>query len=403
MAEKQKLILDKFGIAAALQEIAVLLELKGGQNRFKAKAYKAGARTITSVSEDLKSLIRSSRLTTLPGIGNALASQIEQLYTTGESSVLTNLRAEFPTGIVELSAVPGLSLVKIKQLHEELGINSVEDLKAAIEAGTLRTVKGFGPKTEQSLLTAIAKGKQPRPPQRLHLHHAFRVGEQLVEYLQTAPGVLQVSYAGSLRRWKETIGTVRIVCSAKNPGKVIQHFTRFPLLLTTQVDNENSCSARFHDGTAVALAVTPKEHFPLALWLETGSKEHLVKVEQLAQKKRVDLGVSNGASKLPRSEEELYERLEMQFVPPEMREDTGEIEAALAGTLPEDLVALPDIKGMVHCHTTYSDGKHSVEEMALAAEAMGMKYITITDHSPTASYAGGLTVGSFEATVGRNR
>src|ERR1700741_3648797 len=134
MSRKEKPTLDKFGIAAALQEIAVLLELKGGQNRFKAKAYKAGARTITSVSEDLKALIQSGRLTTLPGIGNALASQIEQLYTTGESSVLTGLRTEFPSGILELSAVPGLSLTKIKQLHEELGINSVADLKKAIES-----------------------------------------------------------------------------------------------------------------------------------------------------------------------------------------------------------------------------------------------------------------------------
>jgi DNA polymerase (family 10) len=388
MTLKEKPTLDKYGIAAALQEIGVLLELKGGQNRFKAKAYKAGARTITSVSEDLQSLIGSGRLTTLPGIGSALASQIEQLYTIGESSVLRNLRAEFPSGIVELSAVPGLSLGKIKQLHEELGINSVEDLKAAIETGTLRTVKGFGPKTEQALLGAIAKGKQPRPPQRLHLHHALRVGEQLVEYLQIGPGVLQVSFAGSLRRWKETIGTVRIVCAAKDPGRVLEHFVRFPLLLSTQVDSENNCSGRFHDGTAVSLTVTPSDHFPLALWLETGSQEHLAKVEQLAQEKRVDLATS----KLPRSEEDLYKRLKMQFVAPEMREDNGEIEAALAGELPVDLISLDDIKGMVHCHTTYSDGKHSVEEMAREAERMGMKYITITDHSPTASYAGGLTI-----------
>lgn len=395
MSRKEKPKLDKFGIAAALQEIAVLLEFKGGQNRFKAKAYKAGARTIASVSEDLGKLVESGRLITLPGIGSALASQIEQLYLSGESSVLKNLRSEFPTGIVELSAVAGLSLTKIKQLHEELGITSVDELQKAAEAGTLRTLKGFGAKTEQSLLAAIAKSKQPRPPQRLHLHHALRIGEQLVEYLQADAGVIRVSLAGSLRRWKETVGVVRLVCAANEPSKAIKHFLRFPLIVSTELQDENSCSVRLNDGTSVALTAVPKEQFPLALLIETGSQEHLIKLDQLARDKGIDLSASGRVKQAARSASDdsgLYHRLGMQFVPPELREDTGEIEAALVDKIPDDLVTLSDIQGMIHCHTTYSDGKHSVEEMARAAEAMGMKYLTITDHSPTASYAGGLTV-----------
>src|SRR5688572_4083287 len=169
MAE-QRAQLDKFGVAAALQEIGRLMELKGGQYRFKAKAYNAGARSIQAVG-DLDRLVKHNLLTTLPRIGGALASQITQLYLTGESSVLNQLREEFPPGVVAMSAVPGLSLSKVQQLHEELGISSIEDLKAAAEAGQIRDLKGFGPKTEQRLLEVLSKEVE-RPSQRLHLHHA---------------------------------------------------------------------------------------------------------------------------------------------------------------------------------------------------------------------------------------
>lgn len=390
MAIKEKPKLDKFGIAAALQEIAALLELKGGQNKFKARAYKSGARVLTSVSEDLGGLVESRQLTKLPGIGNALASQIEQLYLTGESSVLRNLRAEFPAGVIELSSLTGLSVGKIKQLYEELGITSVDQLKSAADAGQLRNVKGFGVKTEQRLLEAIARGKEPRSAPRLHLHHALRISEQVVEYLKTADGVSEVTIAGSLRRWKETVGTVKLVCVAKDPPEVIKHFFRFPLIISTSVKSENSGSAHLHDGTVVSLTATLHQHFALAQWVETGSEAHLRKLDRIAKEKQVDLGFSS--NRLPRNEEEIYRRLQMQFVPPELREDHGEIEAAASRRLPEDLITLADVKGMVHCHTTYSDGKHSIAEMAEAAEKMGMKYLTITDHSPTASYAGGLTL-----------
>lgn len=390
MSKKERPRLDKFGIAAALQEIAAFLELTGGPNRFKARAYKAGARTLTAVSEDLGDLIQAGRLTTLPGIGSALASQIEQLYLTGQSSVLEKLRTEFPTGVLEISSRVGLSVAKIKQLQEELGIASIEELRAAAEAGQLRNLKGFGVKTEQRLLEAITKAHEPRSAQRLHLHHALRVGELLVSYIATIDGVLEISLAGSLRRWKETVGTVKLVCRAKDPRKVIKQFLQFPLIIATVLETENSCSAQLNDGTNVMLTVTPAPHFPLALWAESGSRKHLAKLDRIAKELEVDLGFAT--NRLPRSEAEIYRRLGMQFIAPELREDEGEIEAAIARKLPEDLITLADIQGMVHCHTTYSDGKHSIEEMARAAEQMGMKYLTITDHSPTASYAGGLTV-----------
>ena len=395
MPKNQDPRLDKFAIAAALQEIAALMELKGGQYRFKAKAYNAGARSLQGVA-NLEKLIEQDRLTTLPRIGEALASQIKQLYLTGESSVLNGLRQEFPSGILELSAVPGLSLTKIKQLHDELGINSIEDLKAAAKEGRLRNLKGFGAKTEQTLLTVVQQERK-RSSQRLYMHHALSTGERVVEYLETLEGLVEISFAGSLRRQKETVGTIEIVASTKDSARLIQQFLKFPLITSHSSVEANACLVQLADGALVSLtAVTPAE-FASTLFVKTGSAAHVEKVRQYAVSKRVNLPFANGSAssrktRLLSSEDEIYQRLGMQSVPPELREDAGEIEAAIAGKLPAGLLELDDIKGMVHCHTTYSDGKHSLEDMVRAAQSMGMKYITITDHSPTAFYAGGLTV-----------
>jgi DNA polymerase (family 10) len=380
---EQKPQLDKFGVAAALQEIAHLMDMRGGQSRFKAKAYNAGARSIQAVG-DLDRLVREDRLTTLPRIGNALASQIKQLYLTGESSVLNDLRQEFPPGIVELSTVPGLSLSKIKQLHEELGITSIAELKAAAEAGQIRNLKGFGKKTEERLLEQIGKPKEKKPRERLHLHHALSTAERVIEFMRTNGGLVDIAFAGSLRRWVETVGTIEIVASGKKPAALVEHFLRLPLIATSQMEDENHCVAQLADSAIVSFTATTPAEFATVLFARTGSQAHVDKVSALVvQSKR-------SSTRLPQTEAELYERAGMQYVEPELREDQGEIEAALAGELPEDLLTLDDIKGMVHCHTTYSDGKHTLEQMVRGAEAMGMKYITITDHSPTAFYAGGL-------------
>ncbi|HSD46890.1 MAG TPA: PHP domain-containing protein [Pyrinomonadaceae bacterium] len=406
---EQKPQLDKFGVAAALQEIAQLMEMRGGQYRFKAKAYNAGARSIQAVG-DLDRLVHEDRLTSLPRIGTALASQITQLYLTGESSVLNELRKEFPPGIIELSTVPGLSLAKIKQLHDELGISSVAELKAAAEAGQLRNLKGFGAKTEQRLLEQIAKPKEKKPRERLHLHHALSTAERVIEYMRTNRGLVDISFAGDLRRWVETVGTVEIVASGKKPAALVEHFLRLPLIATSQIEDENHCIAQLADSAIVSFTATTPAEFATVLFARTGSQAHVDKVTQLISgdvltgtagvspathggvrsETRQARRLRSHSKGLPRSEKELYERAGMQHVEPELREDLGEVEAALAGELPEDLLALDDIKGMVHCHTTYSDGKHTLEQMVRAAEAMGMKYITITDHSPTAFYAGGL-------------
>ncbi len=394
-------MLDKFGIAAALQEIAALQELKGGENRFKARAYRAGARAIGGYSGDIGEVVARNQLTGLRGIGEALASQIKQLHLTGSSSVLEGLRKEFPPGVLELSAVPGLSLTKIRQLHESLGISSLAELQAAAEAGKIRKIKGFGATTEQSLLEAIENHKKRASAgRRVHIHNAERIAGPIIEYLQTSRSFQNASFAGSLRRRKETVGTLRIVAAARNPRKLIDHFLNFPLIVRTVHRDENRCAVELLEGAMVALTVTQKDRYPVALLSETGSPAHVERLRALADKQRITLdtsafealSLSKRAAIVIESEEDVYRRLGLQFISPELRENEGEIEAALAGKLPEDLVTLDDVQGMVHCHTTYSDGVNSIEQMAQAADALGMQYLTITDHSPTAFYAGGVTV-----------
>lgn len=397
--------MDKFAIAAALQEIGTLLELKGGQY-FKARAFKSGARAVAELTEDIGKLIKQNRLTFVKGIGYALAKQIQQLFETGESSLLNELRGQMPAGIVQLSRVPGLSVQKVERLQQALAIKNVDELKAACEAGKVRDVKGFGAKTEQKILDAIAGHKNRE--QFIHLHHAWRVSEQILEYLTTARGFVRGEVAGSARRWKETVSQIVIVAAAKEPARLLEHFQRFPLVIRVDSQTRRQCSVVLSEGyKALVVAVKPDE-FPLALWRATGSDQHVKRLEQIGAKKKLKLGDRNGGnggngsdslksvSLKFKSEAAIYKRLGMQYVPPELREDVGEVEAALKGTLPEDLVTADDIRGMVHCHTMYSDGKHSVEQMVAAAEALGMKYITITDHSPTAFYAGGVKIDRLQ-------
>src|SRR5215467_1911438 len=290
---EQKPQLDKFAIAAALQEIAELMDLRGGQYRFKAKAYNAGARSVQAAT-NLDKLVRDDQLTTLPRIGDALASQIKQLYLTGESSVLNELRKEFPKGVIELSAVPGLSVEKIKQLNEA-GISSIAQLKAAAETGRLESLKGFGPKTAQRLLTQLATPVQ-KPKRRLHLHHAWNTADQSIEYLKTIEGVVDVSVAGSLRRWEETIGVIDIVASAKDPAAVIEKFLQFQLILSSHIEDENTCVAQFGDGAQVWLTVVPPNDFAITLFVKTGSQAHIEKVQQYAEKKTISF------ARLPKTE-----------------------------------------------------------------------------------------------------
>ncbi len=283
MATTDSKNLDKFAIAAALQEIAALLELKGGKDRFKARAYQNGARVIAGMAEDIGVVIKENRLTSMRGIGDALASQIKQLFLTGESSVLQGLKHEFPPGIIELSGVPGLSLSKIRTLHDTLGITSVAELKDAADAGKIRTIKGFGAKTEEKLLETIADHRQGEKSEtRLHIHQALRTAEQIANYLQTSMETVCITFAGSLRRWKETIGTIRIVANTKRPAVIVEYFLRLPLIVRVENQEEDSCIVTLADGARVSLVAVRPAEFALALFVETGSKSHVDKVQRTA-------------------------------------------------------------------------------------------------------------------------
>jgi DNA polymerase (family 10) len=392
---------DKFAISAALQEMGALLELKGGQY-FKARAYKRAARAVSELSEDIGALVKENRLTFVSGIGQAIANQIEELYTTGKSRFLEKLRAELPSGIVELSRVRGMTVPKVETLQRALGITSVEQLRAAAEAGRLREIKGFGPKTEQRILEAIEQSQDRKL--RIHIHHALRTGERILDYLATSRTFIEGEVAGSPRRAKETASQIVVVANTKKPQSLIDHFLRLPLVIRVHDKGKDSCLVTLSEGYHATLIAARPEEYGTRLLYATGSAAHVKRLEEIAAQRKLRLsnrGLVGGAdnargSNVSKTEAQIYRRLRLQYVPPELREDEGEIEAALKNKLPEDLITTADIRGMVHCHTMYSDGKHSVEQMVSAAESLGMNYITITDHSPTAFYAGGVKIDDLQ-------
>jgi len=341
--------------------------------------------------------VEKKKLTQIKGVGGSLAGLIEDLYKTGRSSLLERLREELPEGVLNLSQIPGLNVKKIQALNRELGISSISDLKAALEAGKLRNVPGFGAKTEISLREKIA-GYETRD-ERVLLLHALRTADNVLEYMRGAPELVRVDLAGSARRWKETVSSIKLTGNvASNPENAVKHFLNFPPITKIERQENTSATVRLMDGIRVSFSAAASNEYWNLLHSETGSSGHVSRIREIAKEKGFEITptkmkVAGKRTSLKiTSETDIYKRLGMQHIPPELREDEGEIEDALAGRIPADLIVIEDIKGMVHCHTTYSDGRNTVEEMALAAQSMGIKYMTITDHSPTAHYARGLEI-----------
>jgi DNA polymerase (family 10) len=360
----------------------VLLETRGA-NRFKARAYERGARAVEAYAGDLDALVRERRLGEVPGIGPALAERIAELHGTGTSEMLERLRRESPPGILELRHVPHLSTERIAALHEALGIRTLAELQAACESGRVRAVKGFGEKTEKKILEGIRS--LAKREERMLLYKAVEEGEGLLEYLRSSPAFARAEAAGSVRRAVETVNNLDLVGASRTPARALDHFAAYPPAVSLLERERDFAAVRLASGLNARLRIAPPNAFAATLFLATGSERHLSKLKSLYGE-RLKAALMEPAE----SEAEIYERLGLPEIAPEQREDEGEVEAAAAGSLPRDLVTVEDIQGLVHCHTVYSDGKHTVEQMARAAERMGMKYITITDHSPTAYYAGGL-------------
>jgi DNA polymerase (family 10) len=390
---------ERFDIAADLRKIARLLEIKG-ENPFKTQAYERGASAIENYQGDFDAVVKTGRLKEIPGIGNALAALIEEIYSTGECWMLQQLIEGMPSGVMELSTVRGLNLKKIIALNDTLGIESIADLKTACQEGLVSKVKGFGLKSQAKLLADIESLQIPKDGSLL-LSHALETADRILKHLRVGPELIEADLAGALRRRKETIKRISIVGASNQPRMVLDRFLRFPALVRTDELDENRCLARLAGGLRAELTLVAPKDYVATLHARTGSRRHTAKLEDLARAKSVTLYPerSNGTGRqidIIRSENDIYRRLGLQYIPPEMREDEGEIEIASAGKLTPP-VELADIRGMTHCHTIYSDGRNSIEEMALAAEAMGMTYLTITDHSPSAHYARGVEIDRLRA------
>ncbi len=384
--------MDRKEVARVLSEIATLLELKG-ENPFRSRAYVNAARAIEALEGDLEELVREGRLKEVESIGQGLAEKIGELVSTGRLGAYDALKAEIPAGLMEMLRIPGLGPKRAKAVFDALGIQSVGELEYACHENRLVELKGFGLKSQENLLRGIAYLKKFR--ERHLLSEAERQAEAVVTAVRKAPGVARLSIAGSLRRRRETIKDIDIVVSSPQPEPIMAAFTEFEGVETVVARGPTKSSVRLRDGIQVDLRVVQDAEFPFALLYFTGSKQHNIALRARALKMGLKLneyGLFERETLLAAaSEEEIFGRLGLAPIAPELREDTGEIEAAEQGELP-GLVAPGDLQGIFHTHSTWSDGKNSIEQMALAARDAGYSYIGLSDHSQSATYAHGLTI-----------
>jgi len=378
-------------IASQLDKVADLLDIEGA-NPFRVRAYRRAARLVGELPRNVVDMLAAGEdLDALPGIGKDLADKIATIARGGHLPLLDDLAREVPPGITALLALPGLGPKRVHLLHETLGIDTIDALAAAAKAGKLRDVAGIGPGIEAQVLRAIAAGAGQAP--RTRLATAEQIVAPLLRHLRQADGVLQVAAAGSYRRRRETVGDLDIVVAAEPGGPVMQRFVGYEDVTQVVAQGPTRATILLRNGLQVDLRVVPRESFGAALCYFTGSKAHNIALRQLAVDRGLKLneyGLFKGTKRLAgRTEPELYRLLGLKLVPPELREDQGEIDAARTGRLPH-LVTTDDIRGDLHMHTTASDGRAGLLAMAQAAQAKGYAYIAITDHSQRVTVAHGL-------------
>ena len=385
--------MDSRTAAHVLRRIAAYLELNG-ENRFKTKAYLGAAKGLLGLgADDLKPLYESGALASVRGLGPATLAVVRDLVETGESRYLEQLRESMPEGLLEMLDIPALSPAKIRLIHQELGIETVEGLEAAARDGRLAKLPKFGPKTAEKILRGIATARD-RGSMRLY-HHVVVDAKQLLASVRAHPRVVRAEIAGDLRRRLETAAEIEIVAACdSDPIEVAQSWTRVPGVRHAEGTGA-SVSIGFADGTHLRLHCVGAAQFGAALWLATGNTDHVRGVvERLAARGVTATGdgfsTAGGVSLALNEEAAVYDAAGIAFVEPELREGLGEVEAAARGALPS-LIEAKDIRGALHCHSIYSDGKASIAEMARAARERGWSYIGITDHSQSAFYAGGLS------------
>ncbi len=390
--------MDKDQIAAILDEIGTLLEIQG-ENPFRSQAYHNAARAVQQLEEDLPTLVRDGRLGEVRGIGETLQQKITVLVTTGQLPFYDELRGRTPPGLFQLLRLPGMGPKKVKALYEQLGIDDLDKLKTACETDQVAALRGFGAKTQQKLLEGLRFLSQGVDRVRLDL--ALRLADDLVQTLKKCPGIVRLEVCGSMRRRKETVRDIDILISSDHPGPIMDRFVALPWVVQVAGRGETKSSIVVDVGRKgrrqlinADLRVVRDELFPFALHYFTGSKEHNIAMRARAQQLGLKLNEYELAGPDRRvackEEGDIFRALGLDPIPPELREHTGEMEAAAGHQLP-NLVAAADIRGIFHCHSTWSDGKASIEEMADAAQKLGYKYLGIADHSQSLTVAGGLS------------
>ena len=390
--------MDKAEVAAILAEIATLLELQG-ENPFRARAYSTASRAISQLETNLADIIADDTLSEIPGIGEGMCEKITVLVATGSLPYYEELKAKTPAGLLQMLRLPGLGPKKIKVLFDDMGIDTIEKLKAAAEAGTIAKHKGFGAKTQENILHGIAFLDEVG--NRVRIDQATAIADMLLAGVRKAPGIIRIETCGSLRRRKETVGDIDILVSADNAGPIIERFVTLPQVQRIAGQGETKASVTvegFDDDSQrvmmnADLRVVRDDQFAFALNYFTGSKEHNIALRQRAIERGLKLNEYELAGPKKRvkcmEEEDLYRALDLDYIPPELRESTGEIEAAETHALPE-LLELKHLHGTFHCHTDWSDGKATLQQMADAAKAQGFQYLGIADHSQSLGVANGL-------------
>ncbi|HPD61153.1 MAG TPA: DNA polymerase/3'-5' exonuclease PolX [Thermodesulfobacteriota bacterium] len=386
-------------IATVFKKIADFLEIKG-ENPFRIRAYQKAAQNIENLAEDIALIAQRNELDTLPGIGKDLSQKITEIITTGTLQKYEELKKEIPEGLMEIIAIPGLGPRTAKMLYDELRVESIDQLEGLAQAHKLQGLPGIKAKTEENILKGIALYRQKLA--RVMLSTMLALSREITGELKKLKEVKQISVAGSVRRRRETIKDIDILIVSPQPERVMEFFTQLPLVETVQAKGKTKSSVRARGGIQVDLRVVEPDCFGAALCYFTGSKAHNIRLRELAVAKGLKIneyGIFRGEKKIGgRDEQEVYASVGLPFIPPELREDRGEIEAALQGKLPH-LVEHRDVRGDAHVHSHYSDGTATLEEIAKKAEAIGLEWVAICDHSQSLKIAGGLSLTRMEEKI----
>jgi DNA polymerase (family 10) len=383
-------------IAAALEELGVLYELDGAV-KYRVLAYSTAAKAIRESPVSVAELAAEGRATEIPGVGKTLAEKIDALIETGEIPAAVKLKAKFPPTLIAVTRVPGLGAKTARRLYDELGVSTLQELKEAAEDERIRDLRGLGAKVEENVLAAMERlGEPGEGPGRVLLSAVRPIAEELAAALLEHPAAIRVEVAGSARRWTETCKDIDLIATAEDPTALAEHLASHALIASAGTPGPNGVRAQTHNGIAVDLRIVEPEAFGNLLQHFTGSAAHNVALREEAVARGLSVsehGITDtetGRVELCETEEAVYERLGYAYIVPELREARGELKAAREGTLPE-LVTVEDVRGDLHCHTTLSDGRNTLEEMAAAGRERGYAYLAITDHSASHGFGDDVT------------